>query len=294
MLGCNFNREILFFTASGTLGEEDVMETHIERIRSFRAMASPAYLAMTYSKDPVEHAFDFTAKADVGMQREPEFKSDYTTVRTNCRQFAVDVLDSCRNSAEVEQVLSGAAIATSRPYFTLYRALHEDQKGFVSHPYCQVLLHNKWLGRGGSKWDTMSWFRKILEVLKILLMAPILCPLYIVSPYRDHSKMKGPLWKFLHLLDMPIHRYILDMASYGIFLVFILLSVIHGIGDHKKRERTWYFNFAALWIVAHFAKDISTLIQVLWGRIMMTAAGACCDNISVSGSGGRGYADQTG
>lgn len=40
--------------------EEDIMESHIEKIRCFKAMSSPAYMAMTYAKDPVEHAFDFT------------------------------------------------------------------------------------------------------------------------------------------------------------------------------------------------------------------------------------------
>ena len=58
-------------------GEEergDLMESYIDRIRSFKAMASPSYMAMTYSKDPVEHAFNFTKRAEVGMHREPEFR----------------------------------------------------------------------------------------------------------------------------------------------------------------------------------------------------------------------------
>lgn len=81
-----------------------MMETHIERIRTFKAMASPAYMAMTYTNDPVDHAFDFTQQAETGMLREPEFKSEYATVRDVCSKFAVDVLDNCRNSYEVEQV----------------------------------------------------------------------------------------------------------------------------------------------------------------------------------------------
>lgn len=253
------------------------MESHIERIRSFKAMASPAYMAMTYQKDPVEHCFDFTRKADLGMRKEPEFKSEYELVRTKCRQFGVDILDSCRNSSEVEQVLAGSKFNGNKAYSILYRALHEDQKEFVSHPYCQVLLHSKWLGGHDSDWTVKLGLLKVLHIVALIVFSPILCLLYILSPYRDHSKIQYPqnapmkflLW-FIKLLDRPIHRYILDMTSYGLFLVFILLSVIHGIGDHKKRERTWYFNFSALWILAQFAKDMSILAQVLLGRIIMT------------------------
>ena len=61
-------------------------------------------------------------------------------VRDKCRTFAVNILDSCRNSAEVEQVLNGTGLCEERPYARLYRALHEDQKEFVSHPYCQVSM----------------------------------------------------------------------------------------------------------------------------------------------------------
>ena len=80
------------------------MARHIEHVLNFKAMASPAYLAMTYSKDPVEHAFDYTRQAESGMNREAEFKSEYAAVRAKCRGFAVSILDSCRNSSEVEQV----------------------------------------------------------------------------------------------------------------------------------------------------------------------------------------------
>ena len=56
-------------------------------------------------RDPVDHAFDFTRQSEIRMHREPEFRSEYETVRAKCREFAVAVLDSCRNSGEVEQVI---------------------------------------------------------------------------------------------------------------------------------------------------------------------------------------------
>ena len=37
--------------------------------------------------------------------REPEFKKDFEETQQKCREFAVTILNSCRNSAEVEMVL---------------------------------------------------------------------------------------------------------------------------------------------------------------------------------------------
>ena len=43
-------------------------------------------------------------------------------------------------NATCRQVLHGGSIIRERPYARLYRALLEDQKEFVAHPYCQVSM----------------------------------------------------------------------------------------------------------------------------------------------------------
>ncbi len=43
------------------------------------------------------------------------------------------------------QVLHGGSIIRERPYARLYRALLEDQKEFVAHPYCQVIIKQLWV-----------------------------------------------------------------------------------------------------------------------------------------------------
>ena len=83
----------------------DMMERHIDRIRIFKAQASPAYMSLTYINDPVSHAFDCTKKAALGISREPEFKSDFVHIQEKCRLFAVDLLNACRNSKDVEIIL---------------------------------------------------------------------------------------------------------------------------------------------------------------------------------------------
>ena len=81
------------------------MERHIDRIRIFKAMASPSYMALTYVNDPVEHAFNMAKRAELGILREPEFKDQFIEIGKKCKAFAVAILNSCRTSSEVELVL---------------------------------------------------------------------------------------------------------------------------------------------------------------------------------------------
>ena len=80
-------------------------------------------MALTYVNDPVSYAFDFTKKAADGIVREPEFKKDFEETQQKCREFAVTILNSCRNSAEVEMVLDDPG-GPSKEY--------EDKKPFRS------------------------------------------------------------------------------------------------------------------------------------------------------------------
>ena len=100
-----FNEPIYLSADAEYFDSEDVMERHIDRIQVFRAMASPSYMALTYDNDPVEHAFNMAKRAELGISREPEFKSEFIEIGQKCKAFAVAVLNSCRTSSEVEMVL---------------------------------------------------------------------------------------------------------------------------------------------------------------------------------------------
>ena len=45
-------------------------------------------------------------------------------------------------------------------YNRLYRAMYEEEKEFVAHSYCQILLHDKWLGGVGFLWSSQNLLQK--------------------------------------------------------------------------------------------------------------------------------------
>ena len=59
-----------------------------------------------------------------------------------------------------------------------FRALYEEQKEFVAHSFCQLLLNSRWMG--GLKWCSMAWYSKFFHILMLLVLSPILCILYIL------------------------------------------------------------------------------------------------------------------
>ena len=91
-----------------------------------------------------------------------------------------------------------------RSYSRLYRAIQEEQKEFVAHSYCQLLLHSRWMN--GLNWTSKSTLNQFGYILLLILCSPILCLVYGLSPKRDHKDCKGPLGSFLRQLDRPFNR----------------------------------------------------------------------------------------
>ena len=92
----------------------------------------------------------------------------------------------------------------SRSYSRLYRAIQEEQKEFVAHSYCQLLLHSRWMN--GLNWTSKTCLNQFGYILLLILCSPILCLFYGLSPKRDHKDCKGPLGSFLRQLDRPFNR----------------------------------------------------------------------------------------
>ena len=97
--------------------------TSLYRLHSYRALASPVYLCMSYlldtssensveeqdittSKDPIVRAFLLNRKLESLVDTEYEFKTDYKRLSNRCEEFAVAFLAKCRTMEEIGCVMS--------------------------------------------------------------------------------------------------------------------------------------------------------------------------------------------
>ena len=101
------------------------LEKALYRLNCYRALASPVYLSLAYlsqvdgeqssakcgdgegeTKDPVYQAFVLNGKLETLARDEYEFKNDYLHLSTRCEEYAVVLLNLCRNMKEIGCVMS--------------------------------------------------------------------------------------------------------------------------------------------------------------------------------------------
>lgn len=88
----------------------------LRRLNVYRGLASPVYLSLTYlnnstnpafiKQDPIITAFVLNKQLLSLSRTEYELKREYLALAEQCEDFAVALLDECRDMSEVEQLMS--------------------------------------------------------------------------------------------------------------------------------------------------------------------------------------------
>lgn len=96
----------------------------LTRLNTYRALASPVYLSLSYlvgdlkedteeklskavtNNDPIYRAFVLNGKFEKMAQKEYEFEKDYHLLSRRCEEYAVALLNLCRNMSEIECVMT--------------------------------------------------------------------------------------------------------------------------------------------------------------------------------------------
>lgn len=97
------------------------LQKALYRLNGYRALASPVYLSLSYLTDcekeklpgkhhgihdPVYQAFVLNGKLERLAREEYEFKKDYSNLSTRCEEYAVALLNLCRNMKEIGCVMT--------------------------------------------------------------------------------------------------------------------------------------------------------------------------------------------
>ncbi|XP_044748537.1 transient-receptor-potential-like protein [Coccinella septempunctata] len=201
-----------------TLSQQDSLRQALSRLNEYKALASPSLIALT-SSDPILTAFQLSWELRSLAFAEPECKSEYLDLRRQCQQFAVDLLHQSRSSQELAIILNhdpddptpykeGDHMRLSR----LELAIQYKQKKFVSHPNIQQLLAAIWY-EGVPGFRRKSSLQKIGIIVKVALLFPFYCMLYIVAPTTETGK----------LMRKPFMKFLIHASSYLFFLLILIL-----------------------------------------------------------------------
>ncbi|XP_069168156.1 transient-receptor-potential-like protein isoform X3 [Procambarus clarkii] len=213
----------------------DSLRYSMRRIHTYRALASPAWISLT-SEDPILAAFRLSWELERLARVENEFKDTYLELSDQCKKYTCELLHQCRSTQEVIAVLNRRSEEDSEDdddeddpqqlkLSRLKLALKYDQKQFVAHPNCQQLLTSVW-HEGLPIWRRRNALVKILLCLSIILCMPIIAIIYLIFPRTSLGRV----------IRSPFMKFIYHSASFGLFLVLLVLASTRTEGSERHRR----------------------------------------------------------
>ncbi|XP_053645318.1 transient-receptor-potential-like protein isoform X2 [Cherax quadricarinatus] len=213
----------------------DSLRYSMRRIHTYRALASPAWISLT-SEDPILAAFRLSWELERLARVENEFKDTYLELSDQCKKYTCELLHQCRSTQEVIAVLNRRSEEDSDDdddeddpqqlkLSRLKLALKYDQKQFVAHPNCQQLLTSVW-HEGLPIWRRRNALVKILLCLSIILCMPIIAIIYLIFPRTSLGRV----------IRSPFMKFIYHSASFGLFLVLLVLASTRTEGSERHRR----------------------------------------------------------
>lgn len=233
--------------ASRLFGEDLLKSDH--RVDSYRALASPSYIIQS-SADPIYTCFTLHAELGLNIHKEREFRSLYEELQEQTSQLALQFLNMCRSTEEVELILSRplGCEEGARPfhYPRLLMAIDYGQKEFVTHPKVQQVLTKLWLGQR-QDWRRHSMARQVMHFFFMVLTLPISVVLMLLYPQSSYVRY----W------HSPINKWMNWMASYLVFLLLILLeSSLDELSQTRGPPDSGLEPLLVLWVLGIAASQI--------------------------------------
>lgn len=211
----------------------------IYRLHSYRALASPVYLCMSYlldnsteeqniksSRDPMVRAFLLNREFENFVEAEYEFKSDYKRLSNQCEEFAVSLLQKCRSMDEIGSVMAVPGIEQlkhvkvrggkeAQKLSVLNFAIANKNEKFVAHPYSQLML-NSVLYQDLGVWEDRGFFSKMVFGLLFSSLLPLWALVYFVAPKSNLSQQ----------LEKPFFKFLNHAGSFVWFLALLICSSV--------------------------------------------------------------------
>ncbi|XP_077977129.1 short transient receptor potential channel 4-like [Glandiceps talaboti] len=214
-------------TLSDLHTEKHTVQRSVGTLNIYKALASEAYISFIElekkeKSDPFGRAFELSAELRRMSSLEYEFRKEYLDLADQCELFAAELIGQTRDTDELRTVLNHESKGSTKtvrqkdlPSKVVY-AVKKEQKKFVTHPYCQQELIERWY-RGLPDWRDSSKLRNLLISLLIMVFFPILSLLYVFAPF-------GKIGRFMRV---PYVKFLLHTASELLFILMLFLSTFH-------------------------------------------------------------------
>ncbi len=232
--------------------------------------------------DPILRLFEISKVASGQADKVPEYREELESVSASCNRHAVDLLDLCGDTGEVEVLLrekAGSTVFFHRSavkrmrYPRLQMAILNNHKAFVGHTYCQQLLRNEW--HGNVPWQGKSFWYRITYILAqavmliwwsfFYLLKVIFADFGLTADERRRPEY-FPSSVYYYItgatnLDEPLNRFLSFTISYIFFLFLIIYCLFSPVivADDLKNNFHWYHQCLLAMTLAMFLQVVISL-----------------------------------
>ncbi|XP_068688467.1 short transient receptor potential channel 4-like [Montipora foliosa] len=222
------------------------------KLNTHRALANPLYIAHSFlhetgeqeelgkksnqhfNNDPLFRSIALKKKLKDLSKKEGEFRDDYIELSDQSENFAIQLLDECRNLEEIAAVMDMPELDKMKEdvflkdkeqrILVLNLAIKYRNRKFIAHPYSQVML-NSVVYRGTHQWNHFSSLKRFFLALLYSLLMPLFMLGFILTPSNRVTKK----------LEMPLYKLLSHVSSTMWFLALVTMSAFQDKFDSFLR-----------------------------------------------------------
>ena len=209
-------------------------------------------------RDPIKTAFDVCKDIEHIKDVRDEFKIEFELLMRDADLFAYKFLNHCDKMFEAREILTSSINL-------LTTAIDRSKKKFVSHPFSQQIINERWFGETSNR----LLFGKTLITFKYLT-SPIVLPLLFlkflfIDICRGICFMESSFADLLRLLFVPCLCFTTDAINYiGFMAVMVSTCLIpFGAGTYEVTPIEYVLYYC---VFARILIEVDHLIQQTWKR----------------------------
>ena len=205
---------------------------------------------------PIKTAFDVGRDIASIKNVRNEFKIEFELLISDANTFACKFMNNIDRMWEAREVLTF-------PVDLIRMAIDEKKKKFVSHPFSQQIIHDRWYDDLAHK----MLYGKSLVALKYLisplLVPPLLLKFLLFDICRGRSVMDSTMASLMRFKFTPCLCFFTDAVNYLIFLA-VLIGVC--VSEQDTGSVTYWEYALYVCVISRMHIELDLMAQQGWKR----------------------------
>ena len=208
---------------------------------------------------PIKAAFDVGRDiANIRNVRD-EFKIEFELLIDDANLFACRFMNNIDRMWEAREILSF-------PVDLMRMAIDQRKKKFVSHPFCQQIIFDRWYGELANKMFYGKTAVAIKYIFSPFFVIPLLLKFFFFDACRGIPVMESNLASLFRMKFTPFLCFITDAFNYVIFLAILVCVCL----TEQETDAITMWEYALyVCVISRILIELDLVIQQGWMRYFL-------------------------